>query len=207
VSDPRTTLVGEGYDVRAAIWDDWAAQIEDDTRLEWLAQLTARVPAGEAVVELGCGGGTVETRALAERYRLTGIDLSGEQLRRARERVPDATFVQADFTSVELTTGSLGAVAAFYSFNHVPRELLAPLLGRIHGWLRPGGVLLTAFGTGDEEAWYGDFLGAPTFFSSFPAEVNSQLVRDAGFELVRDEVLEMREPEGPVSFQWVLAIR
>ena len=155
-------------------------------------------------MELGCGGGT---RELAARYRLTGIDLSAAQLARARERVPAAEFVQADFTALELEQGSLGGVAAFYSFNHVPRELLAPLFARIHRWLKPGGALLTALGTGDELEWYGDFLGAPSFFSSFPPETNSRLVLDAGFELRRDEVVSIREPEGPVDFQWILAVR
>jgi len=40
--------------------------------------------------------------------------------------------------------------------------------------------------TGDIEAW-GDFLGASTFFSSFPPATNTRLVREAGFEIVRDQ--------------------
>ena len=87
----------------------------------------------------------------------------------------------------------------------MPRELLAPLLGRIHAWLAPGGWLLTAFGQSDEPEWTGEWLGAPTFFSSFPAETNSRLVSEAGFRSERDEVVEFVEPEGPVRFQWVLA--
>ena len=87
----------------------------------------------------------------------------------------------------------------------MPRELLAPLLARIHGWLAEGGWLLSAFGVSDLEGWTGTWLGAPTYFSSFPAEVNSQLVRDAGFRLERNEVVNFEEPEGPARFQWVLA--
>jgi hypothetical protein len=87
----------------------------------------------------------------------------------------------------------------------VPRDLLAPLLRRIHVWLAPGGRLLTAFGQSDMEGWTGEWLGAQTFFSSFPPEVNSRLVREAGFTIERDEVITFDEPEGPVSFQWVLA--
>ena len=207
MTDPRTQLVGAGYDAMIDTWEAWVDRIEDDPRQLWLDHLIALVAEGERLVELGCGGGTRETRELAARYRLTGIDLSAAQLARARERVPAAEFVQADFTALELEQGSLGGVAAFYSFNHVPRELLAPLFARIHGWLKPGGALLTALGTGDELEWYGDFLGAPSFFSSFPPETNSRLVREAGFELLRDEVVSIREPEGPVDFQWILAVR
>jgi SAM-dependent methyltransferase len=207
VSDPRTQIVGEGYDAMIDTWEAWVVRIEDDPRHEWLAELIGLVGEGARVVELGCGGGTRETRQLAARYQLTGVDLSSARLARARERVPATQFVQADFTTIEFESESLGGVAAFYSFNHVPRELLAPVFARIHRWLRPGGGFLTALGVGDESEWYGDFLGAPSFFSSFPAETNSRLVAEAGFEFQRDEVVTIHEPEGPVDFQWILAIR
>jgi SAM-dependent methyltransferase len=159
------------------------------------------------VIELGCGGGAPETKLLAERFRLTGVDLSPAQLARARTRVPEAEFVEADFTELELEPGSVDAVAAFYSFNHVPRDLLAPLYRRICCWLAPGGLFLTALGTSDTENWTGDFLGAPNYFSSFPPETNSRMLAEAGFALLRDELVTFLEPEGEATFQWILARR
>ena len=94
---------------------------------------------------------------------------------------------------------------AFYGLNHVPRELLARLLERIRGWLVPGGLLCAAFGTSDNRGWTGEWLGAETFFSRFPPEVNSRFVREAGFTIERDEVVVFQEPEGPAQFQWALA--
>jgi SAM-dependent methyltransferase len=197
--------VGAGYDAMADVWEEWSGRVADDPRGEWLAKLVALVPAGGLVVELGCGNGRSETVELAQRYRLVGVDLSSEQLRRARERVPGAEFVQADLTAVEFEPGSLDAVCAFYVFNHVPRELLPGLLARIHGWLRPGGVLLAAFGCGDVEDWQGEWLGVPMYFSSFAPEENRRLLDS--FELAEDEVVTISEPEGPASFHWVLARR
>lgn len=207
MSDPRTRLVADGYDAMIDTWEAWAAQITDDPRHTWASGLAARLADGDRVLELGCGGGTRETRALAERFALTGVDLSRRQLERARARVPDATFIEADITAVEFGAGSFEAVLSFYAFNHIPRELLRPLLDKIHAWLVPGGWLLTVFATTDEEGWTGDFLGAPSFFSGFEPGTNSQLVRDAGLRLERDEVVSLAEPEGAVSFQWVLAQR
>ena len=207
MSDPRTQLVAAGYDAMADTWEAWKAQIADDPRAEWLDDLVARLPEGARVVELGCGGGTRETALLAGRFRVTGVDLSAEQLRRACERVPGADFHLADLTEVEFERGSLAAVVAFYSLNHVPRELLAPLFERMHAWLAPGGLLLAALGQSDLEGWTGDFLGAPSYFSSFPPETNTRLLREAGFTLRRDEVVAIQEPEGPARFQWVLAER
>lgn len=207
MNDPRTELVGAGYDVMIDTWESWVGAIEDDPRHEWAADLSARLQPGARVLELGCGGGTRETRDLAAHFELTGVDLSERQLERARERVPQADFRRGDFTSVELAPESFDAVVSFYAFNHVPRELLAPLLTRIATWLTSGGWFMSAFGTGDLEGWTGDFLGAPTYFSSYEPAINSELVRRAGLVIERDEVVLITEPEGKTPFQWILAHR
>jgi cyclopropane fatty-acyl-phospholipid synthase-like methyltransferase len=207
MADPRTELVGRGYDAIGEHFTEWRDRIVGDPRREWAEELESRLEDGARVLELGCGSGVPDTQRLAARFRLTAVDISGEQVRRARAAVPEAVLIQADFTELELEPESFDAVVSFYAFNHVPRELLAPTFARIHRWLAPGGLLMTALGTSDEEAWTGDWLGAPTFFSSFPPETNTELVRDAGFELLRDELVTFREPEGDVTFQWVLALR
>lgn len=207
MSDPRTELVAAGYDEMIDTWEAWSARITDDPRHEFAADLEARLVDGARVLELGCGGGTRETQQLAARFRLTGLDLSARQLERARARVPGATFMHGDLTTVDFAPGSFDAVVSFYVFNHVPRDLLAGVLARAHDWLVEGGWLLAAFGTSDLPEWTGDFLGAPTHFSSFTPDVNSRLVAEAGFTAERDEVVTIEEPEGPVSFQWILARR
>jgi cyclopropane fatty-acyl-phospholipid synthase-like methyltransferase len=199
--------VGDGYDARVATWESWSANIANDPRGEWTADLAARLPHGAQVLELGCGNGTRETRELARRFHLTGVDLSERQLERARARVPTARFVRADLTSVEFPPASFAAIVAYYVFNHVPRELLGDVLTRSCTWLRENGWLMATFGTTDTEAWTGEWLGAPTFFSSFTTDVNSRLVGDAGLTIVRDDIVTITEPEGPAEFQWILARR
>jgi len=207
VTDPRTALVAAGYDAMIDTWEAWKAAIEDDPRAEWCGELLDRLPEGARVVELGCGGGTTETRALASRFRLTGVDLSEAQLARARERVPAAEYIHADLTTVEFAAETVDAVASFYVFNHVPRELLAPLFERIHTWLRPGGLLLATLGASDVPGWTGDFLGAPSYFSGYPAETNRRLLTAAGLTLLRDELVRIREPEADATFHWILGQR
>jgi len=199
-----TEIVREGYDAIADTFEAWRDLISEDPRDEWRDELVARLPDGARILELGCGAGH-EAGELAKRFEVTGVDISAEQLRRAGEAVPEATFLQADFTELELPAGSFDAVASFYAFNHVPRERLEPLYRRIHEWLVPGGLLLTALGISDTAAWTGEWLGTTMFFSSFPPETNSLQLRRAGFRLLREAVVAIREPEGPAQFQWVLA--
>jgi SAM-dependent methyltransferase len=205
VPDPRTQIVADGYDTIGETFAAWREEAVGDPRREWEDKLVSRLNDGARVLELGCGGGSPQTKRLAQQFALTGVDISPRQVERARAAVPDAEFLCADFTELELPVGSFDAVASFYVFNHVPRDLLAPLLAKIHCWLVPDGWLLTAFGQSDNAGWTGEWLGAPTFFSSYPPEVNSRLVREAGFAIEQDEVVAWEAPDTPERFQWVLA--
>jgi SAM-dependent methyltransferase len=204
MNDPRTRIVEQGYDVIADTFIQWRDRIVGDPRRAWADELTSRLSDGARILELGCGAGVPDTLLLAERFRVTGLDISREQIARARANVPQATFIQADFTALDLEPGEFDAVAAFYPFNHVPRDLLAGLFERIHTWLVEGGFFLTALGTSDNPGWTGDFLGAPTFFSSFPPDTNRRLLGEAGFKLELDQIVTLVEPEGNASFQWIL---
>ncbi len=82
-----------------------------------------------------------------------------------------------------------------------------PLFERIREWLSSGGLFLATLGATDLLEWTGDFLGAPSYFSGFQPDVNRQLLADAGLELLRDDVVRIREPEGDATFHWVLARR
>ncbi len=202
MSDERTRIVGAGYDAMADTWAEWSSQITDDPRRAWVQKLLDVLPGGD-VLELGCGDGSRELPLLASRYRTTAVDISAEQLRRARERVPSATFVHGDLTEVDFAAQSFDAVCAFYVLNHVPRDLLPALFARVHAWLRPGGWFLATLGASDVENWHGEWLGVPMYFSGHVPERNRELLAD--FELVDDEVVTIAEPEGEVSFHWILA--
>ena len=129
-----------------------------------------------------------------------------DRLELARAAVPGAAFLRADMTEVDFEAGSFDAVVALYSIAHVPREQHAALFERIARWLRPGGLLLASLGCGDTPgAVEQDWLGAAMFFSSHPADVNRELLAGAGFELLHDEPIAMREDGREATFQWVLA--
>ena len=206
MTDTRTQLVRTGYDAIADDYLAWTARIEDDPKVAYVEQLSALLDDGARVLELGCGAGEPCTRMLAERFDVTGVDISAEQLGRARARIPNARFVHADLTTLELDPESYDAVVAIYVLNHVPRELLPGLLDRVAASLVPGGLFLASFGAGDTPAWTGDWLGTTMFFSSWDAPTNRRLLLGAGFQLAHDELVTIHEPEpdGPATFQWVL---
>ena len=204
-SDPRE-VVRAGYDAIAERYAKW--QVAGLPTAEWIAKLLERLPDDSNVLEIGCGNGEPSARMLSEHHRYTGVDISRAQLERARTLVPGETFVEADYTAFEPEV-PVDAVVAVLTTTHVPREEHAVLLARIAGWLRPGGLLLATFGTGDLDSWFEeDWLGAPMFFSHFDAETNLRLVREAGFSLLESEIVPMLEDgHGEVRFLWVIGSR
>lgn len=207
MDDPKR-IVEQGYDRIAERHAEWAGRTRVEERERYARLLFEVLPADARVLELGCGVGVPTTRRLAERFRVTAVDLSARHVALARENVPGAEVVRADMASLELPPASFDAVAAFYSIIHVPREEHAELFRRIAGWLRPGGVMLAALGTRDVGAGYeADWLGAPMYWSSHEPRVELRNVEAAGLAVERAEVETAEEDGQPVSFLWVLARR
>jgi SAM-dependent methyltransferase len=207
-------IVGGGYDAMGERFDRWADRIDGSPRDRFVARLLDVVPSGGRVLEIGCGSGARTTPALVERYEVTGIDVSARQIERARARLPDAEFLVADATEVELPPDSFAAVLAMYSLNHIPTAKHPIVYRRVAEWLRPGGCFvasLPASGHGDgvDERW----LGVPMFFASLDADENLALLRAAGLEIVWSELVSEFEPqerETPAThgeWQWVMARR
>ena len=205
MTDQRKRVVESGYDSMAEGYLKWAGVIEDAARDRFLSEFSKRLPNGAHVLDLGCGAGEPSTRILAERFAVVGVDISEAQLELARERVPGAKFVHGDMTDVIFPEAAFAGITAFYSISHIPREDHGELFRQIAVWLEPGGFLLATLGAIGIPDWTGEWLGVPMFFSSHDAETNRELLRAAGFELLLDEIVESREPEGPVKFLWILA--
>jgi len=200
-------IVELGWDRIPDRFAAWQAQIDDTERDARVDDLLTRVPHGADILELGCGAGGRTTLRLATHGRLTGVDISAEQLRRAREHVPEARFIHADLATVDLPDRSFDAVVSLYALNNLPRDELGALFGRIHAWLRPRGLLLASLPAADLPFWQGEWLGTQMFFSGWDADVTLRLVDEGGLEIVDHRVETMREPEGEVRWLWLLATR
>jgi cyclopropane fatty-acyl-phospholipid synthase-like methyltransferase len=204
IADERSHIVQAGYDELGPRFGEWAERIEGDPSERFVAELEARLPEGARVLDLGCGNGAKSAR-LAGRFELTGVDVSGEQLRLARAEIPAAKLVRADFAALDFPAETFDGITALYSIMHVPREEHPSLFGKILRWLKPGGLFLASLSHVGGDDWAGEWLGVEMFFSGFDAETNRRLLREAGFELLVDELVWMREPERELAFLWVLA--
>jgi SAM-dependent methyltransferase len=196
-------VVETGYD-RVAERYLASKDAEDPTTLEELAR---ELPPDAAVLDLGCGAGVPVTRWLAQRFALTGVDLSARQLELARQHVPAASFLKADMTDLCLAPEIFDAVVALNYIIHVPRTEHPALLEKIHRWLKPGGVFLATWALGEWEGEESDWegWGSPMRWGHHDAETSLELLRGAGFAKERAEVRTTGGTRGDESWLWVLA--
>lgn len=146
---PAYSAVARAFDRAAPVYDDLYADGANPLmawlRAESLAVVQRRLPAGSRLVEVGCGTGE-ETLALARAgYRVLGLDISPEMVRRARKKALAAGLAdRVEFLA--LPAGRLdtlrpadsfdGAYAGFGALNCEPE--LGRLGAGLAALLRPG---------------------------------------------------------------------
>lgn len=195
-------VVRRGYDALSVRYDE--AYGGETKYGDWIGELVGRLgAAGARVVDVGCGSGVPVARALvAAGHRVTGVDISEVQIRRAREAVPGGEFVRADVTELDFPAGSFDAVVSLYALIHVPLAEQPPLLAKLGRWVRPGGTLLAVTGhtayTGTDEDWLGG--GAAMWWSHADAATYRTWLREAGFAVEREEFVP--EGDGGAALFW-----
>ncbi|HUX75328.1 MAG TPA: class I SAM-dependent methyltransferase [Anaerolineae bacterium] len=206
-TDPKQ-VVKEGYDCIAERYLEWARTNRAEERARYTSVLLDELPRGAKVLDLGCGAGVPTTQQLAQRFEVTGVDFSARQLALARQNVPQAQFIQADITQLNLPPGSFDGVAAFYSLIHVPREEQPNLLQDIASWLHPGGLFVATMGVHSVKADFAeDYLGTPMYWSGFDSETNERLVEEAGLRIISTREETATEFDKSVTFLWIIAQR
>jgi SAM-dependent methyltransferase len=154
---------------------------------EWLLPFFQRLAPGSEVLDLGCGCGIPDSRILAERFRVTGVDVSDVEIARARRLVPQARFLRADPTTVRFEPESFAGIVCLYSWGHVPEEEESALLERLYRWLEPGGLVLVT--TGAESSAHGvpgaSGSGVETYVNASDHASLARSLAAVGFAIVR----------------------
>jgi len=197
-------VVRAGYDAIAAEY--MAARHLDPRQLSFLQDLPGRLPGAAQVLDAGCSAGMPVTRWLSERFSATGIDISEGQIRLARRLVPEATFLCRNMTALDFPDESFDAICSFYAVIHVPRDEHRSLLHDFHRMLRPDGLLLLCTGAGDWPGAVEEFFGAPMYWSHYDAETNLRMTENAGFNVLRSEIVpDSLDPETASYHLFLLA--
>lgn len=150
---------------------------------EFVADMAADLPDDAHVLDAGCGSGRPVAAELTEHVEVTGVDLSREQCRLARENAPGARIVQGDVTELPFVSNSFDALVSMYTIIHVPWDHQADCAREIHRVCRHDAPVLVTTGTqdweGTEEDWMG--FGAEMQWTIPGPERAIGLLDEAGF--------------------------
>lgn len=140
------TMAGEYTPFEAWFYDTIIAAGVVATFDRVLPTLLADFPAGAKVLDVGCGGGQLLLAMAARQpdWRLTGLDLSDGQVKRARARAAGAgagvDFVQGSALDLPFADDTFDGVVSVASIKHWPDP--ARGLAEIYRVLKPGGTML-----------------------------------------------------------------
>jgi ubiquinone/menaquinone biosynthesis C-methylase UbiE len=99
------------------------------------------LPVGRAL-DAACGTGR-HSRHLADRgHDVTGVDASPEMLEVARDRVPNARFLEGDLHALPIDDGEFDVVVCALALGHI--ELLTPPVAELARAVRSGGTIVVS---------------------------------------------------------------
>ncbi|HZU45440.1 MAG TPA: class I SAM-dependent methyltransferase [Terriglobales bacterium] len=203
MNDDIIRSVRESYD---NIADEYARRISDELRhkpidRELLDRFANEVRGRGDVCDMGCGPGHVARYLKDAGVSVFGLDVSREMLVHARQLNPDIQFHEGNMMALDLPEASLAGISAFYAVVNIQEESLVVVFREMARALKPGGLLLLAFHTGDERLHEEEIWGrriSMDFFLFPPARIRRYL-EEAGF--VVEDVVE-RGPYAPdVEYQ------
>ncbi|TKV27417.1 class I SAM-dependent methyltransferase [Arthrobacter sp. NamB2] len=173
--------VSGAYSSRAAEYSDlfgsMGAVHPSDRQLvsAWAAGIEGRV------IDAGCGPGQWTNFLAQQGHDARGVDLVPEFIERARHTYPDVPFEVGSLDTLDVDTGTVGAILSWYSLiHHEPTKIRVPLQ-EFNRALRPGGVLLIGFFEGPAIEEFAHTV-APAY--RWPVHHLSEKLISAGFDII-----------------------
>lgn len=149
----------------------------------WLNRFCDLLPAGETVLDIGCGSGVPIARELIGRdLEVTGVDASPTMLALFRQNIPNAAALMCDMRQLALAQSFAGQIA-WDSFFHLSPEDQRPMFARFRAHAASRGILMFTSGT-FEGCAMGDLEGEPLYHGSLGPKEYRALLNDSEFEVI-----------------------
>lgn len=146
-------------------------------------------PRGRTVVDVGCGDGSLTRHFAGEGAQAIGIEISEEQLARARKAdpVPGADYRVGRGEALPLEDASVDAVVFSNSFHHLPLAVMSDALAEAARVLKPQGTLVVV-----------EPIAEGGYFQVFLPIEDETAVRAAAYDTLKHPPLPLEEVDETV---------
>lgn len=132
----------------ASVYDKFTRNAEPEKRSEYVLALLAKAGmTGGILLDLACGTGVMTERYLKAGFDVIGVDVSGDMLLLARERLKPygqkALLLEQDMTALDLYGTVNCAVCSLDSINHLVEAMdVQTAFQKVSLFTEPGGVFV-----------------------------------------------------------------
>jgi cyclopropane fatty-acyl-phospholipid synthase-like methyltransferase len=145
------------------------------------------LPRAPQIVDFGCGIGVPYDKYLVEHGCIvTGLDICRKHISQAKRNIPEAKYLEVDFTSWEPNV-KFDAVVSLFAIFHIPRREHQVLFRKIAETLGNDGVLLCTLATHEIQEDERDWLGAPMVWSSYAPDFYIDTLEKLGFYIAKSD--------------------
>jgi SAM-dependent methyltransferase len=170
-------------------WNEYAKRVTSDRQIfeeyDYLLTFIKDLTPGAKILDVGCGSGIPITKYLIEKgFAVTGIDISEEQVKKAKIRLPSGVFAQMNLEDIDFPENSFQAIICLHTIYHTPKVTHLSTLKKFFKILKPDGTLMITLGCEDWEGIRELYEEIKMFWSHFNKEDNIQMIIESGFSII-----------------------
>ncbi|MDO8513295.1 MAG: class I SAM-dependent methyltransferase [bacterium] len=145
------------------------------------------LPKNGEVLDVGCAGGRDTEEFIKNGFQVTGIDLVDEFLEGAKKFASEGRFIKMDVENLQFPSNYFDGIYAAAVLLHVAKNKIPAILAIFHRILKADGILFIGVKEGYGEKRVADDTlagGLSRFYSFFSKEELTQLLKQAGFDII-----------------------
>ncbi len=181
----KTKSVTEIYD---KIAEEYAKSFkESPEETEIIKQFIKLLPKNAKVLDVGCGNSDYYELLKKNKVDYTGIDLSEEMIKIAKQTYPKGNLILMDMKKINFQQNSFDAIFCFYSLIHIAKEEVDSILKKFSEILKENGKLLLALQEGEGEVFEDEpFLpGYKMFINLFSEKEIKNKLQKHKFKIIK----------------------
>ncbi|OHD21303.1 MAG: hypothetical protein A2086_03140 [Spirochaetes bacterium GWD1_27_9] len=154
-------------------------------------------------LDLACGPANISSYLKKNKpeLKITGIDLSIEMLKIAKQNVPDGVFINEDFRNITFQENTFDLVIFGFGLPYISLENFEIILSKIKWILKKDGLLYLSFMEGDKNRFEKTSFSANDLIYIFyhPKDKVELLLKNNNFKIINNYQLDYLEKNGDIS--------